>query len=296
MYDVVIITDARFVDKEPTNEWMTNVYKEDQLVADALEKLGYKTKKVAWSDANFDWNSTTYGLFRSTWDYAERFQEFADWLIDVSLKTRLINSYDIISWNLDKHYLNDLKKNDVNIVETHFIEHGDSRSLHQIHSELGWDQTVLKPAISASAKNTFKLDNQNLSTHEDRFKEIIGSEAMMLQPFQHSVIERGEVSLMVMGGAFTHAVLKMAKPGDFRVQDDFGGTVQDYQPTKGEIALATNAINACIEVPTYARVDIINDNNGNPAVAEVELVEPELWFRNSPEAADALAKAIASQF
>ena len=31
----------------------------------------------------------------------------------------------------------------------------------------------------------------------------------------------------MINGQFTHAVLKKAKPGDFRVQDDFGGTVLD---------------------------------------------------------------------
>ena len=100
---------------------------------------------------------------------------------------------------------------------------------------------------------------------------------------------------MVMGGQFTHAVLKIAKPGDFRVQDDFGGTVHEYQPTLEEIAFAEKAVAACDPQPYYARVDIIRDNNNELAVIEMELIEPELWFRLKPAAAEVLVEAISKK-
>lgn len=292
MYDVVILTDSRYVNPKKRNEYVNNVLREDQLVLDALEKRGYKTKKVAWSDTSFDWAQTKIALFRTTWDYAEKFTEFSDWLIEVSMKTKLVNDYETIIWNLDKHYLTDLKEEGVNIVETCFIEPGDKRTLQELHKELGWENTVLKPAISAAAKDTFKLSRETLVDYEDRYSYLIKDEAMMLQPFQEDVLKRGELSLMLIGGEYTHAVLKIAKPGDFRVQDDFGGTVEDYKPAKAEIDLAVAAVKACDQLPLYARVDIVNDNNGNPAVSELELVEPEMWFRKKEIAADMLAEEI----
>ena len=292
MYDVVVLTDERYVDPKERNAYIENVLREDQLVLDALQKQGLRSIKVAWSDPSFNWSETRYALFRSTWDYAEKFVEFSDWLIHVSTKTKLINPYDLIIWNLDKHYLSDLAAKGVNVVETCFIEPKDTRSLREFHKELGWSKTVLKPAVSAAAKDTFKLDLSNLDDHEDRFRELIKDESMMLQPFQNSIVERGEISLMVMGGQYTHAVLKIAKPGDFRVQDDFGGTVHEYEPTQAEIALAIAAVKACNPQPLYARVDIVDDNNGRPAISELELVEPELWFRRREEAAEKLAKEI----
>ena len=45
-------------------------------------------------------------------------------------------------------------------------------------------------------------------------------------------------------------------------------------------------------LPIYARVDIFTDNNDELAVSEVELIEPELWFRNNPTAARILAQAV----
>lgn len=292
MYDVVVLTDERYVNPTKTNEYIKNVLKEDRLVLEALEKRGLKVSKVAWSDTSFDWSTTKCALFRTTWDYAEKFVEFSDWLMHVSTKTKLINPYDLIVWNLDKHYLYDLKDSNVNIVETYFIQPNDTRTLKEIHKELNWENTVLKPAISAAAKDTFRLNSENLKDHEDRFRVLIKGESMMLQPFQKSVTERGELSLMMIAGEFTHAVLKVAKHGDFRVQDDFGGSVHEYTPTQAEIDLAIAAVNACDSMPLYARVDMINDNDGKPAISELELVEPEMWFRRHEEAADLLADAI----
>lgn len=296
MYDVVVLTDERYANPTDPNEYVKNVMKEDKLVMDALAHKGLRVRKAAWSDPDFDWSKTRYALFRTTWDYAERFQEFADWLMEVSTKTQLINSYDLISWNLDKHYLDDLRVKGVNIVETYFIEPKDSRSLMEIHKELGWEKTVLKPAVSAAAKDTFRLNSKNIEKHNKDFRRLIEDEAMMLQPFQDSVVDRGELSLMVVGGEYTHAVKKIAKDGDFRVQDDFGGTVHEYEPTKAEKELAVRAINVYDGVPAYARVDIIEDNNGQPAIMELELVEPEMWFRRNPKSAEKLAEVVANLF
>ncbi len=296
MLDVVVLTDERFVAPKDSNEYTTNVMFEDQLVITGLIKKGLAVKKVAWSDPDFDWSTTKYILFRTTWDYPNRFNEFADWLMDVAFKTKMINSYDLVSWNLDKHYLNDLKFEGIHTVETHFIQPKDDRTLARIHEELGWEKTVLKPAVSASAKNTFMLSQENLAQHEDTFSKLISDEAMLLQPFLDSILERGEVSLMLIGGEFTHAVVKKAKPGDFRVQDDFGGSVEDYEPSQEEIDLAIAAVKACETLPIYARVDIANDPGGVPAVMELEIIEPEMWFRRNADAADKLADEIAKLF
>ncbi len=43
-------------------------------------------------------------------------------------------------------------------------------------------------------------------------------------------------------------------------------------------------------------VVILTDNNGNLALVELELVEPELWFRKNVKAAKALASAIKKLF
>ncbi len=291
-YDIVILTDQKYAYPTTIDDYTKNVITEDALVANALGRLGLNVIRLAWSDADFDWSSTKAVLFRTTWDHFDQFPKFSKWLNEVSKVTTLINSEALIRWNIDKHYLKDLKHNGVHIAETLFIEQGSRKSLKELHADMNWKDTVLKPCVSGAARHTYKLNPDNIAEHELIFAELIKDEAMMLQPFQHNIMSRGEVSMMVFNGQFTHAVLKTAKAGDFRVQDDFGGTVHDYNPTKAEIQFAIDTVNACKELPLYARVDIFNDNHGHIALAELELVEPELWFRQHPKAAQVLAEGI----
>ena len=113
-----------------------------------------------------------------------------------------------------------------------------------------------------------------------------------LRPFEPDIVTHGEDTLVLVGGRFTHALTKRAKPGDFRVQDDHGGTVHPCTPTATQISLAEAAMAACENPPAYGRVDLVRRADGAWAVMELELIEPELWLRRHPAAAAALAEAI----
>ena len=118
----------------------------------------------------------------------------------------------------------------------------------------------------------------------------------MFQEFIKNIISKGELSLIVIGGKYTHAVKKTAKKGDFRVQDDHGGKVEVYYASDKEIEFAEQCINLCSEMPQYARVDITYDNNNELSLVELELIEPELWFRNNKNSAKLLAEEILKKF
>ncbi len=292
MIDVVVLTDSRYTKDSNTDLYKHNVFYEDELVVNALRNEGLNVLRLAWDDKTFNWANTKFALFRTTWDYFDRFHEFSSWLSTVSKKTTLLNSESLIRWNIDKHYLQDLENKGVRITESHFIEKGTTISLRELHDNLSWQETVLKPCISGAARHTYRLNKNNLEAFENIFYKLISKEDMILQPFQHNIVEHGEVSLVVIDGKFTHAVLKIAKKGDFRVQDDFGGTVHPYKASLEEIKFVEKVVNACNEVPMYARVDVFTDNDGILALSELELIEPELWFRNNPKAANYLALAI----
>jgi glutathione synthase/RimK-type ligase-like ATP-grasp enzyme len=291
-FDLVVTTCDKYLNPTEVTPYVQNILTEDGLVAEAFERKGLKVTRKSWSDKEFDWSETKMVLIRSTWDYFDRYEEWQNWLSVVSLKTRLINPIEIVRWNMDKHYLGDLKERGVNIPETIYMETGSQTTLAALHAKTGWPETILKPCVSGASRHTYKLNFNNLSEHEAIFQELIAQEAFMLQPFQKNVVEKGEISMMVMGGQVTHAVLKIAKPGDFRVQDDFGGTVHDYKPNDEEMAFAEKAVAACQPTPYYARVDVIRDNNDELAIIELELIEPELWFRLMPSAAQFLADSI----
>lgn len=297
-FDVVVLTDPRYINPKKESTYIQNVLLEDRLVLEALQRLGLNATRKSWDDPDFDWSSTKYALFRTTWDYFDRYQEFSKWLESASKQTKFINSKDLIYWNIDKHYLKDLWNVGVNIPKTIFIEKGTQTTLQDTIEDTLENQGfmddifILKPCVSGAARHTYKIIKEDIPKYEAIFQKLIGEEAMMLQEFQENIVKEGEISMMVFHGKFTHAVLKIAKPGDFRVQDDFGGTVHDYIPSQEQIAFAEKAAQAALELPIYARVDIFKDNDGDWALAELEIFEPELWFRLYPEAANILAKSI----
>jgi len=289
--DITLLTESRYLHPREPNEYVRNILTEDALMRGALERLGLRVDRADWADPAADWSATSAALFRTTWNYFERFAEFTRWLDSASAQTRLINPPELVRWNMDKHYLADLERRGIAVPPTRFVERGERVTLAELHRETGWSETVLKPAVSGGGRHTYRLRPENAGELEETFRSLLKDEAMMLQPFFPGIETEGEVTLVVIAGRYSHAVLKRAKPGEFRVQDDFGGTVHHYAPSAEEIAFAERVMSVCTPLPLYGRVDIIRDG-GRSVVSELELIEPELWFRFHPPAADRLAEAV----
>lgn len=292
MTDVTLVTCRAYYEPDKITPYIQNILYEQELLKSSLEAQGLKVNVTFWDNPSYKWQETKSLLFRTVWDYFERFDEFWDWLEQVKTKTRLINSYELIKWNIDKHYLRDLKNNGIQVVPTYFADRGNNISLQEIANLNDWKHIVIKPAISASAFNTYKITNDEIEQKEQLFHELLQTHDMLVQPFFPTISELGEASLMVFGGKFTHAILKKAKAGDFRVQDDFGGTVHDYNPTQEEIKFAEKVFQSCTSLPIYGRVDIVWDSNKHIYLSELEIIEPELWIRNRPESANKIAEAV----
>ena len=292
MYDVVILTESRYENPKIIDWYIQQVLTEDQLLKSSLEKLGLKVIRKNWLSKDFNWKQARCLIFRSTWDYFNRFDEFFKWVEETQTVTKFINSSEIINWNIDKYYLFELHKLGINIAPTNFIRKNNCKLLSSIMEKEKWSEAVLKPTISGAARHTYRVNLGNI----DRMQKILNNlnlkEDMIVQEFLTDIMNRGEISLIMIGGEFTHAIRKIGKENDFRVQDDHGGRTEKHQATSEEISFAKKVITACPYDPLYARVDIIYDNNGNPSLSELELIEPELWFRNNPKSAEKLSEKI----
>lgn len=294
MYDIIILTERRYVEKPKDDDvYNWNVYNEDYELCMALESEGLNIARKSWDNQNFDWSTTKYVLFRSTWDYFDRIEEFLGWLETTSKKCKMINAYSTIKWNMDKHYLCELADLGVATPSTYIIEKGDNRALESLMQQYGLNECVIKPCISGAGRHTYHVKADNIAEITSIYDSLIKNEAMILQEFMHSVMDEGEVTIVILGGRYSHAVKKVAKKGEFRVQDDFGGTVHEYTPSESEIELAESIMNKVQPLPAYGRVDLIKDNNGHWVLSELELIEPELWFRFNSNAAQQLASYVA---
>ena len=115
---------------------------------------------------------------------------------------------------------------------------------------------------------------------------------MMVQPYVESIESDGELSLLFYGGEYSHAVRKLPARGDFRVQIDRGGTASRMEPPAAVIADARRALSVVPGQVAYARVDGCMID-GRFTLMELEVLEPGLFMRFDPHAAERFAKVIA---
>jgi len=293
---IALLTERRFeAAAAPENDrFFKNVLLEDRLLGDALRSRGISAERVNWSRPDVDWSVFQCVVFRTTWDYFSRFGEFSSWFDRVETQTRILNVPETIRWNLDKHYLADLERRGIPVVRSRYIEVDEDTPLPNLLEEAGWKDAILKPCVSGNAYHTYRVNRWNAAEVDAKVRGLRGTAAFMLQPFQEDIARTGEDTLVVLNGRYTHAIRKKVKDGDFRVQDDHGCTVHHLEPTREHIKLAERAMAACSPAPVYGRVDMVRDNDGHLAVMELELIEPELWLRLHPPAADVMAEGIAA--
>jgi len=291
-FDVVLVTQKEYINPVNRDWYHLQILEEDDLVLAELAALGLKARRVAWCDKTFDWNSTKTAVIRATWDYFHRIDEFRAWLKQAQESTTVFNRSHILWWNLDKVYLKELGEKGIHIPPTVFEQKGSTTPVSTIMKANHWQEAVIKPNIGGGGRHTHKVNADNLQEIEPLFAELLSQEDMMVQEFQQAVVDEGEVSIMMFGSTYSHAILKRAKKGDFRVQDDFGGSVSVYHPSLEEKQFALDVIQSMDEPPLYARVDYFKDNNGKLALSELELIEPELWFREHREASAIFAREL----
>ncbi|MCA9712384.1 MAG: hypothetical protein KDK70_41495, partial [Myxococcales bacterium] len=254
--DVALITERRYERPAHVDDYVGNILREDAILTEALAAQGLTAARVDWSRPDVDWGAFRCLLLRTPWDYFDRLDEFSAWLDGLEGRVPVLNELGTVRWNLDKHYLAELSRRGVPIPPTLFLERGRPVDLAERLAHAGWPQAVLKPAVSGAARHTYRVDRDRAALHQPLLDELVAREAMMLQPFLPDVVARGEVTVVVIDGTCTHAVLKVAKPGDFRVQDDHGGTVHPHAPSPDELELARAAMATISPPPRSARADI----------------------------------------
>lgn len=271
---------------------------DDRLLLKPLAGRGVEAVPAIWDDPARDWSSFDAVVIRSCWDYHVKYEAFLRWIgLFEQGKTPLWNSAGLVRWNANKSYLRDLDARGIPIVPTFWPEAGDPVRLRERLHELGWTKAVVKPRISATAHRTHLIAADGADSVQKLFDELRRGPGVMVQKFMENIVNEGEWSLIFFGGQYSHAVLKMAKAGDFRVQSDFGGTDQAAEPPAHVLRSAIHIVQT-VEPTLYARVDGVVDA-GLFRLMELELIEPALFLVSHADApsrfADAVAAAVSSR-
>jgi glutathione synthase/RimK-type ligase-like ATP-grasp enzyme len=266
---------------------------DDRLLLKPLAERGIDPEPAIWDDPERDWASFDAVVIRSCWDYHLKHEAFLRRIgLFEQAKTPLWNSAALVRWNANKSYLRDLDARGVPIVPTFWPEAGEEVRLREKLHELGWAKAVFKPHVSATAHRTHLIATDDADSVQELFDELRRGPGVMVQKFMDSIVSEGEWSLIFFGGQFSHAVLKTAKAGDFRVQSDFGGSEQPADPPAHVLQTATRIVQT-VEPTLYARVDGVVDD-GEFRLMELELIEPALFLSSHPEAPARFAEGITS--
>ncbi len=244
---------------------------------------------TAWTDHIEDADGLTgYPLVLGvlTWGYYARHPE---WLAATArweaAGVRIANPASVLGWNSDKTYLQRLQAGGIPIPPTLFSDGVTQEMADRAFDHFDTDQIVIKPTVSAGAWKT-----QRLARGEALAGPLDGG--FMIQPFLPELVAGGELSLLFFGGRLSHAVMKTAAPGDFRIQVQYGGTyVLVPEPPADAVALAHRVLEAIAEPLLYARIDMVETASGW-MLMEAELIEPDFYLSQAQDQGRAFADAV----
>jgi glutathione synthase/RimK-type ligase-like ATP-grasp enzyme len=281
---------------------MPGFHPDDAPLVAALRARGIEPVSCVWDDAAVAWAHFDAVLIRTTWDYFQRFGEFVGWLDRLPVAT--INPKPMLRWNADKRYLLELQALGVAIVPMRVVAGGELAATVRRGAPYksgsgcldGMDgrEVVVKPTVSGGAWHTVR----GVVGSAD-FAAAVAALPMefdyLVQGFVPEIVADGEWSLLYFDGRYSHAVIKRAKRGDYRVQGVHGGSVEVVEPPTALIDSAHRVLAAAAALgyadTAYARIDGVVVN-GEFQLMELEVIEPALFFEQRPEAGEALAEAV----
>lgn len=271
----------------------------------ALERVGIAHEVVCWDDPGVNWGRYGIVLLRSPWDYVPRLPEFLAFAEQAARVSRLLNPLDIIRWNTDKHYLQDLQQAGVATVPSRFVEPGASAAAALVEFLAGnFDEFVIKPTIGAGSKDAARYHRDDIVQARQHLQRLLEQgRSVLMQPYLARVDHHGETSLIYFDGVFSHAIRK--GPLLVRAASPTGAlfapeAITSRQPVAAERQIADQVIAAlaadrrfqALTPLLYVRVDLLSADDGAPLLLELETTEPSLFFNYSAGAVDRFVLAL----
>ncbi|MEZ6127110.1 MAG: hypothetical protein R3C59_00345 [Planctomycetaceae bacterium] len=276
-----------------TMDCLKGFFAYDHLTIEPLRQRDCRVQNVSWRRPDVLWDQFDLVVIRSPWDYQKAPQQFLSVLEAIEASgAQLQNSLNIVRWNICKEYLRDLDSGGVPIIPTQWLSCLTSARIEQLIEESSDGQFVCKPLIGAGADRTWWLSSSSDDSQKLAALNTYHAAPLMIQPFIRSVIDTGEYSLFYFGGKYSHSILKTPAPGDFRVQEEHGGRLLTILPDPDLVEVADRAVKAIPEPVLYARVDLVRLSDSTPAVMELELIEPSLYFAHDTHSPTRFADAV----
>lgn len=271
-----------------------NGFNENTDLLPFLKNKGLDIESIIWDDPTIDWQQFDIALLKTPWDYHQKFEAFSAWLDKLeSLNIRLLNDYDIVRWNMDKHYLKEIAVAGFDIIPSIFLDKGWNGDINALFEDLGASEIIIKPCISGGSKNTISVAKATAEKTRPGIIDLLTKGDYIVQPLMTEV-QQGEWSHIFFDGKHSHSIIKKPKQGDFRVQQIYGGTIEPLHPTKEQIAHAKSYLEKFAPDTLYARVDGLMVNN-KFMLMELELIEPFLYLSYDENAVENYNQALSKR-
>jgi hypothetical protein len=265
---------------------------DDQLAADLLQYQNIIVDAASWDDPEVQWQNYDAVILRSTWNYHRKLPQFLRWLeILDNANVAVWNRTDVVRANVSKKYLIDFENAGIPIVPTVLLPANEEAELKSVLQNQNWNRVIIKPEVSASAYLTVSASLSTVSDDQQQLDKILKNSGALIQEFRKEIVESGEWSLIFFNREFSHAVLKLPRSGDFRVQEELGGIIRADIPTDSLINQAEKVLNQVNGPLLYARVDGILSKDVF-LLMELELIEPSLFMKFSAGAPERFASSV----
>ena len=259
----------------------------------AFKARGLELRVIDWEAPLKEFEGVDVALLGTSWNYQDKAPEFLEKLEALgSQGVSVLKLPALVRWKITKTYLRELEEAGVRTIPTLWRETVTAKGVTEALEVFESDRVVVKRQVGAGAEGQELFRKGSLPGPE----WVFGAPAM-LQPYLPAIAIEGELSFIFLDGAMSHALVKRAAEGDYRIQSLYGGTEEVYQPSEEDLAAAQAALDAVpFDTPLYGRIDMLRMEDGGLALMEAELIEPYLYPVQGPQLGERLADAIAKRF
>lgn len=261
-----------------------------------MKEIGWRVEPVAWRSA-VDWDGFDAVYICTPWDYPKYMPQFLAVLDRIeSSRALLINDLSLVHWTLEKDYLRDVEDRGHDIVPSTWYDSFESANPAEFFASHDSDRVVIKPTVGANAMDTFVLSAPLEDDVLDLLHKTFTGRPFFVQPFIEGIQTEGEYSLFFFNDEYSHAIQKVPKAGDFRVQEEHGADIHPVSPPDALLETAKTLFASIEPRPTYGRGDWVRGSDGRFLLMELELIEPSLYLRTDSGAAARFARAFDQRF
>ncbi len=285
---------------------LPNLYPDEHGLLDALSDRGIDPQIKVWNDPGMNWDDAGIVVVRSVVDYARDREAFLRWAQQIP---RILNSYDVLNWNSDKHYLKELQARGLPTIDTTWVSSSANYSKQQVHARFpAFGDFILKPTVSSGVRDIGRYSSIDLHARQaaigQAMKMLGNGRDIMIQRYQKEIDIHGEISLVFFNGLLSHAVHKTAFLHPAQVTDTsiHEAVVSAREASDQELGWGEQiraVLHAYVrermgrdEQFLFNRVDIVPDGHGSFKVMEIALVDADLYLDVTPAALGNFADAI----